>query len=175
MPARWFVLVLAALLAAAPAAFAKGVVSAKVCGTDGCRTIPHPSDELLRGGPVADAPTRGFPFVRLRVESGVPQQHETVALLFVPETGTMRVAYDGSWIHVDDPAALRKAAAMVTPFSASALPGATASTPTKQAATPPPRRAGDDGSGPWWLALLIVPVGLAAVLARRRRRHPLAT
>jgi hypothetical protein len=171
-----FVLVVAASLAFAPGVSAKGVVSAKVCGADGCQTIPNPSEKLMYGGPFADAPTRPLPFVRLHVEVGVPQQHQTVSLLFVPETGTMRVAYDGSWIHVDDPASLRKAAAMVTPFPASELRGAKASAPAKRAATPPPpQRAGDNGSGPWWLALLIVPVGLAAVLARRRRGHPLAT
>jgi hypothetical protein len=171
------VLILAAALALAPGASAKGVLSAKVCGTDGCRTIANASDGLLFGGPFTDAPTRGRPFVRLRVVSGVPQQHATVVLLFVPETGVMRVAYDGSWIHADDPAPLRKAAAMVTPFPAAKLPIGDASAPRKKEAAPPPRPASDDGPGPWWLAFLVVPLGLAAALARHRRGrgHPIAT
>ncbi len=113
----------AVLLLATPAAApAKGILSAKVCGADGCRPA-HPSErDVLGGGAPADPPARREPFVRVEVEVGVPDHTERIRLLFLPRSELMLADDGGTWMVPLALTELRALAGRVRPFPANALP-----------------------------------------------------
>lgn len=145
------------LAVAAPAAGAKGVLSAQVCGADGCRTIDRPPVSLLGERDSTARPAPGTPFVRLRVVVGVPGRSETLRLRFFPGPGVVKVS-DPRRVYAQayDVAAMRKVAALVTPFG--------------QERRAPAVATRDEAGLSWWIALLAAPLAGAALLARRRLR-----
>jgi len=178
----------AVLLLGAPAAApGKGIVSAKVCGADGCRAV-HPTHEgMLGGGAPADSPARPEPFVRIVVRVGVPDHVEPIRLLFLPRSELLLGDDGGTWMVPMALAELQAIARRVKPFPASKLPkAAPLGGPAAQAASrgalapeivraPPPAAAtASDGFDGWWLALPGAAIVLAAgfVAVRRRRREP---
>ena len=175
------------LLGAPAAAPAKGIVSAKVCGADGCRTV-HPTEEgMLGGGAPADSPARPEPFVRIVVRVGVPDHIEPIRLLFLPRSELLLGDDGGTWMVPMARAELHAIARRVKPFAASELPtsvplGDAAARAGSRGALAPeivqaPSAAAataSDGLAGWWLALPGAAIVLVAgfVLARRRRREP---
>jgi hypothetical protein len=178
----------AALLLGAPSsAPAKGIMSAKVCGADGCQTIHTTEASLLEGGAPTSGPSRGEPFVRLNIRVGVPGHSEPVRLLFLPRSELL-LADDGeTWMVPMARAELRAIARRVKPFTASELPksvglaaGAVKASgePLPPEIVPAPAQAAptarDRGLEAWWFALPGGAIVLAAgvVVARRLRREP---
>jgi hypothetical protein len=188
------------LLGAPSSAPAKGIMSAKVCGADGCRAVHSSENGLLGGGPATSGPSRREPFVRLAIRVGVPEHTQRVRLLYLPDSELL-LADDGeTWMVPMALSELRAIARRVKPFAASELPASVlettaakpgtgpASAPSEAApATAEPGRAApaqpasadaasDSGGGfeAWWLALPGGAIVLAAglLLARRRRREP---
>ncbi|MDX6720307.1 MAG: hypothetical protein QOJ63_2561 [Solirubrobacteraceae bacterium] len=177
----------AVLLLAAPAV-AKEVTGAKVCGADGCRSMPGAGASLLGGGPPRGGPAAAEPFVR--VEFSFRGHPQPVRNVFLPRSGLL-LADDGTtWMHPLALAELRRQARRVTPFAASELPApgpapggaaparaaagpASASAPPTAAAPPAP--APDAGWEAWWPVLPTAVLALVggASLARRRRRDRL--
>jgi hypothetical protein len=174
----------ALLLGAPPAASAKGITSAKVCGADGCRTIHATGSGLLEGGPPTSGPSRGEPFVRLNIRVGVPGHSERVRLLFLPRSELV-LADDGeTWMVPMARAELQAIARRVTPFAASELAksvqlAAGAATSAGQplapeivnAAAQPAAPVREGGFEAWWLAPVAAIVLAAGFVAARRRRH----
>jgi hypothetical protein len=109
------------LLGAPSSAPAKGIMSAKVCGADGCKTVHPTENDVLGGGPATDGPSRPEPFVRLNVRIGVPHHSEPVRLLFLPRSELL-LADDGeTWMVPLALSELRAIARRVKPFAASEL------------------------------------------------------
>jgi len=147
-------------LTATSAASAKGILSAEVCGADGCRAVPNPPTSLLGELDRAPVPPKGTPFVRLRVVVGVPQRRQTLRLRFFPAPGVVKVSDPRRvFAYASDVQAMRKVAALVRPFGAE-----------PPAPPAPAARTEDSSAFPWWIALVAGPLAGAALLARRRRR-----
>ena len=163
----------AVLLLGAPVATAKQVSGAKVCGADGCRSIPGADESLLMGGDPTSGPTAPEPFVRLEMRLRVPGHSERVRNLFLPRSGLV-LADDGvTWTRPVALAELRAQARRVTPLAPSELPADALEAPAEPApAAPaaPDEEAGGLAAG--WLVLAAGALMLAAgvTLARRRRR-----
>jgi hypothetical protein len=170
----------------APAAQAKGIVAASVCGADGCTSATArardsagcpgcSAAELMTVLPGSAHPRRRAPYVRIVLGFGTPggrvQAREGV--LF---SASLRLAarFDGlggwDWFAPSPPALAiaRRMARGIRPYPAATMPldrNATAS-------VPPVRDAGADSSllvpgG----AILAAALGLATLTARRRRRR----
>jgi hypothetical protein len=108
-------LVAAAALAAAPAAWAKEVAQVRVCGLDGCMTTQDTGvmAAVTNGGPTAAPPRRGSGVISLRATVVEPDGTE------VP--GTRRLAAeDGSWMRLTPQSvhALERVAGHFEPFPA---------------------------------------------------------
>jgi hypothetical protein len=164
------------LLGVASPASAKGIVGAKVCGADGCRTLATADQSLLEGGPPTAGPAAREPFVRLDVTVGGPGHHEPVRLVYLPRSELL-LADDGeTWMQPLGLAELRAIAERVRPFPAKALPASAplaASVPLAASApSDPPSSAG--GVEAWWLVASAAAVALLAGALRRRRRGPSA-
>jgi hypothetical protein len=167
------------VLAAPPAAAAKGVQDARVCGADGCVTAPLNADTyvLFEGGTPVAAPARRAPFFELRYRRMTGESHdidalESVRMIYVPSAGLLR-ADDGQWLQADRraAAAMRRALTGTEPFPAAklGLPGV----PQER---PAPGSAGT-GDGPPVVPLLALAVlggGAALAVGSRRRRRPAA-
>lgn len=168
-------LVLAAVaalaLVAAPAATAKEITRAEVCGADGCSSAAAADREVLgNGGPPRTAPTAApFYTVRITVDhrEGASVGWEMTA---VPERHALR-AEDGTWLDMppDVAAVITKLAAGHRPFPASGLTGA--APPPK----PHPAATSDTGGSLWPEAVLIALVltagGVVVVRAVRGSRR----
>src|SRR6476661_3252184 len=93
--------VLAALLAGAAPAHAKGVIKATVCGADGCHAVAVRAHDptLLEMGAETDGPTASGPgFVRLHItigEGGDPAHGVKLTQLYVPARDLLAVQEDG--------------------------------------------------------------------------------
>lgn len=173
-----------ALLLTLPAtAPGKGVMSAKVCGADGCRTIDRVDEALLGGGPPTAGPKRGEPFVRLDLRVGVPGHTELVRMLYLPRSELVLASDGETWMVPAALAQLRATSGRVTPFAASELPASAplgggaqgadgALAPETRGAAEPAAGTDGGGTGTWWLALpgAALVLGGAVVLARRARR-----
>jgi hypothetical protein len=175
---RSLAIAVAVLLAVPMTAGAKGITSAKVCGSDGCRTVESPDGALL-GGPPTSGPTRPEPFVRLELRVGVPDRTETVEVLFLPRSELLLADNGEEWMQPLALAQLRALAQRVTPFAASALPAAALAGIADRASSAGPREAdaapaSDGGVDAWWLAVAAGAIVLTAggTVARRRRRGP---
>jgi hypothetical protein len=163
--------VVALALAAAPAAGAKEITKAEVCGADGCSTAAAADRQILgNGGPSRTPPTAApFYMVRIAVDAG---EGRTVRweMTAVPERSALR-ADDGTWMEMppDVAAAITKLAAGRRGFPASGLMGA---------APPPeprPAAAADSGSPLWpdgvLIALVLAAGGVVLVRAVRGSRR----
>jgi hypothetical protein len=138
----------AALLLGAPAAApAKGIMSATVCGADGCEDIRPSEQGVLGGGAPADAPAKREPFVRIDVRVGVPDHTERVRLLFLPGSELLLADDGGTWMVPMALAELRAIARQVKPFAASKLPArAPLAEGAKEASAAGPGRGAKDAA-----------------------------
>jgi hypothetical protein len=154
-------LVLAAVaalaLAAAPAARAKEITKAQVCGADGCTRVADADGRfaLMEGGPPRSAPPAAAPFYRVNMEM---DHRGAFSITAVPNRRAF-LADDGLWYEMPPAmvATVAKAAARRRPFAAAGLPGA--AQPQK------PRRGAAAGDSPLWpdgvlIALALVAAGL---------------
>jgi hypothetical protein len=143
--------VAALALAAAPAASAKEITKAEVCGADGCAAAAGGDRQTLGNGGPTRTPPAAAPFYTLRITvdhgDGATTSWEMTA---VPARRALR-AEDGTWLDMppDVAAVITKLAAGHRPFPASALTGAA------PAPKPRPAAAADAGSALWPEAVLI--------------------
>ena len=175
----------AVLLLAVPAS-AKEVLSAKVCGADGCKSIAQADERLLAGGPEAQPPAGPEPFVRLSMLIGVPGHHERVSLLFLPRSNLLLGGDGATWMHPASMSDVPAIARRVEAFPASALPASAlrvsagdarsgAPLPAEAYGAASTASASDGGSGAWWPAPVAAAIALAAgamLVRRRSRREP---
>jgi hypothetical protein len=175
--------VVAAALACVPAAAAKEVTSATVCGADrGCTTTHDRAflQALMNGGPPAAPPAHPSGAFRVRARISEPGQGIVSRFTnwWVPRTQLL-LAEDGSWMTLSPRAteAVASAAHGLKPFGPEKLGSSFAGT-SSHAAPPPPLRstAANDGGGSsvaWWVVVLGAGVALAAAGALVLvRRHP---
>ena len=165
-------LVLAAIaalaLAVAPAAVAKEIKQAQMCGADGCSTADDGDRAILvNGGPPRTPPTAAS-FYTLRVEIDTGGGHtDRFEMTAVPERHALR-ASDGTWLEMppDVTAVVEKLAAGHRPFPAADLIGA--------APAPEPRPAAADAGSPLWPEAVLIALGLAVagVFLVRAARGP---
>jgi hypothetical protein len=163
----------AALLLGAPVAAAKEVSGAKVCGADGCRSIPRADETLLLGGDPAAGPRVAEPFVKLEMRIGAGGHSELVEMSFLPRAGL--VLYDDgfTWMRPVALAEMRAQAGRVTPVAPSELPASALAAPPTEPAPAPGASGGFDEA---WLLLPAAGLALAAAVAlARRRRHGATT
>jgi hypothetical protein len=173
--------VLFAALAAAPAAAAKEITSAKVCGVDGCVTTRDPTllQGLMGGGGlgVAPRPPARAIEVRARVSEPGGKVIGRFSNWWVPGTELM-VGEDGIWMMLprDAVAVLAKLSHDLQPFPPGRLESMFAGT-SSHAAAPPPTTSrttgGDVEGGVDWLLVgglcaLAVVAATGLTLLRRR-------
>ena len=163
--------VAALALAAAPAAGAKEITKAEVCGADGCSTAAAADREVLGNGGPSRTPPTAAPFYMVRIEvdhgGGQPVRWEMTA---VPERRALR-AEDGTWLEMppEVAAVIAKLTAGRRGFPASGLMGA--------APPPEPRPAASADTGsPLWpegvlIALVLAAGGVVLVRAARGSRR----
>jgi hypothetical protein len=166
---RLLAAVLLAGLVLVPAASAKEVVGATICGAEECRTISgaEAGHDVMPDSTTAAAP-EAAPFLRLTVDVRV-EEGEVVAMesVFVPSLGLL--GGEGGWMRPVDGAlaTLERLARGLEPWPAAELPGA-APAPEPEPAAPPV-----DRSSPTWVVAalggVLALLGLAA-FARERRR-----
>jgi len=162
--------VAALALVAAPAATAKEISKAEVCGPDACTTVDDHSAlaVIAQGGPPREPPVAASYYeVRLTVTEGDEEFHW--GFTAVPGAGAAR-ADDGTWMEMpaEATALVEKYAGSQKPFPAAALVGA---------APPPdprPSPAADPDSGSLlWPEGIVIALALAAggiLLVRMLRR-----
>ena len=168
-------LVLAAVaalaLAAAPAASAKEIARAEVCGADGCSTASGEDRQVLGHGGASRTPPAAAPFYIVRIEVDTGAGHiERWEMTAVPERRALR-AEDGTWLEMppEVAAVIAKLTAGRRGFPASGLMGA--------APPPEPRLApvADTGSPLWpegvLIALAVAVGGVFLVRAARGARR----
>jgi hypothetical protein len=169
---------LTALFAAAPAAHAKGVMAAQVCGANGCNDVTDRSqlDLFLQGGDPTDPPssTTGWYRARLTIGAdGSAEDHFTIVV--VPDQRRIRGS-EGVWMPIGPDAAdaYRQAARGLEPFPASKL-GLKPVPPVQQvgSTTSSDTGSGDDGI-PWVVIVIGTLAALAAVALSPRVRRRLA-
>ncbi len=155
--------VAALALAAAPAAMAKEITKAQVCGPDGCTTVTdHASLTALgNGGPPRTPPTAApYYDVRLTVDEG--DQDFRFSFTAVPERHAQR-ADDGTWMEMppDVTALVRKYAAGRRPYPAGEMTGWAA------APEPKPAAAAADDSPLWPEGVFVALIAVAAAFVAR--------
>src|SRR3954453_21266488 len=117
-------IVLIALLVAVPAAAAKQVSRAEICGSGGFATFAGRGlQPLAEGGDIVGPPAHGAPYFLVRVEIRAGDEHHRFASHWVPSLNLIRGG-QGTWMKM--PAAgkalLLKLSAQRTPLAASTLP-----------------------------------------------------
>ena len=157
---RMLVLAAAAALAlaAAPAAVAKEITSAEVCGSGGCTAVTGEADRmaLMSGGaPVASPQAAPYYGVRARMDHG--DESATIRYVTVPSRNAVRYD-DGAWYEMtlEQAALIKKVAAGQKPFPAAGLIGA---------APPPdpkPQPVADADSPLWPEGVIIALIAIAA-------------
>jgi hypothetical protein len=154
---RTLVLAVALLVLAAPAAAAKEITKAEVCGPDGCSAVADRAiaPVLGNGGPPRTPPIAA-PYYDIRLTVSEGDEDFTFSVVAVPTRHAMR-ADDGTWMEMppDMAALVTKTAAGRRPYPASDLVGAAAP------AEPKPEPASTDS--PLWPEGVIL--GLIAVAA----------
>jgi hypothetical protein len=157
-----------AALALAPAAGAKEIKEAQICGADGCTTVNDEGDRalLVSGGPPRTPPTAApFYAVRITMDEGGEQAGRFEAAA-VPRKGALRGG-DGTWMQM--PAVMARVveryAAGHRPYPAARLAGAA------PAAPPAESSAGEGVLWPEGALLALALLGAAGVLARRAARR----
>jgi hypothetical protein len=159
---RMLVLAAAAALAlaAAPAAVAKEITKAQVCGPDACSNVTDEEGRaiLTNGGPPRTPPTAApYYDVRLTVDEG--EHQATWGFVAVPERNAAR-AEDGTWMEMppEMSALITKVAGDHKPFPAAGLVGA-APPPDPQ-----PQPVADADSPLWPEGVIIALMAVAAAL-----------
>jgi hypothetical protein len=147
-------------LAAAPAATAKEITKAQVCGPDACSNVDDEEGRaiLTNGGPPRKPPTAApYYDVRLTVAEGDEDFKWSFAV--VPAKHAMR-ADDGTWMEMppEMTAFITKVAGDHKPFPASDLIGAAPPPDPK----PAPQPAGDADSPLWPEGVIIGLIAIAA-------------
>jgi hypothetical protein len=154
--------VAALALVAAPAAAAKEVKKAQVCGPDACTTVDDENARmaLMQGGPGAKPPAAA-PYYDVRVTMAEGDEEHTWSFAAVPDREVLR-ADDGTWLYMppEVTAVVRKYAGDQKPFPASDLIGA-APPPDP---TPQPAPAADADSPLWPEGLIIALIAIAAAV-----------
>ena len=157
IPAAVAALALALAVAVAPAALAKEITKAEVCGTGGCASVDDEAGRavLLNGGPPRTPPTAG-PYYNVRME--MAHEGEDVGaftLVAVPDKRAYR-ADDGAWYEMPSEmtALVTKVTAGYKAFPAAGLIGAA------PAPEPRPAAAADSGS-PLWPEGVLIALALA--------------
>jgi hypothetical protein len=158
---RTLVLAVALLLAAAPAAAAKEITKAEVCGPDGCANVAKGSFALVgEGGPPRTPPTAA-PYYDVRITMDEGGQDATWSYAAVPARHAIR-ADDGTWIEMpaEQAALITKVAAGRKPYPAADLVGT--------APPPDPKPAPADTDSPLWPegAIIVLIAAGAAFVAR---------
>jgi hypothetical protein len=156
-------LVLAAIaalaLAAAPAAGAKEIRSAEVCGTDSCATVDDEAGRfaLMGAGPPMSPPPRAAYF-EVNARFAGEGHSETITFVAVPEHRAVRYA-DGAWYQMtaEQQALIGELTAGAKAFPAAGLIGA-----AKPPAKPAPAPAASDGGSLLWPEGILVALVLAA-------------
>ena len=171
MPRTLVLAAIAALaLAAAPAAGAKEISKAEVCGQGGCATVDDEQGRmaLMSGGSPTDPP-RAAPYYEVRAEMSHGDEHGTVSFVAVPTRNAVRYD-DGMWYEMtaEMGAVIRKVTADSKAFPAAGLIGA-AEPPAKPAPAP---AASDDGGNLLWPegVLVALALGVAGVFLVRAAR-----
>jgi len=148
-------------LAAAPAAAAKEITKAEVCGSGGaCQTVDDEAGRLAlaeSGAPMAPPPSAPYYQISARFEHG----DESATVLFVAVPGRRAVRYsDGNWYAMTaaQSAVIREATSDAKPLPAAGLIGAAPAPDPK----PQPAPASDDGSLLWPEGVLLALLALVA-------------
>jgi len=165
-------LVLAAVavlaLAVAPAAPAKEIAKAEVCGADGCSTAAGDDRQVLGHGGASRMPPAAASFYMVRIEvdtsAGTTERWEMTA---VPDRRALR-AEDGTWLEMppEVAAVIAKLTEGRRGFPASGLMGAAPPPEPRSAPTP-------DADSPLWPAGVLIALALAVggvFLVRGSRR-----
>jgi hypothetical protein len=170
------IIALLAVFAAAPAASAKEITKARVCGHDDCVTTHDPAilNGLMNGGPPTIPQDPKAPMLRITAtisERPGGEQMGTTQSQWVPSLGLL-VAEDGTWMKLPDDAARALDALAIEPF-----PAQRGAAPT---AAPAPAAQADDGGLPAWLVVaggltLVGALVAAVLLAQRPPRRSVAT
>jgi hypothetical protein len=169
---RPFVLaaVAALALAAAPAAVAKEITQAQVCGADGCTSVDDESDRavLINGGPPRTPPAAA-PYYEVRLTMDEGDQKARFGFAAVPERHALRND-EGTWIEMppEMTALITNVAAGHRAFPAGDLTGA--------APPPAPRSRAADAGSPLWpegalIGLVLAAAGMALAYAVRASRR----
>lgn len=165
--------VAAVALAAAPAAGAKEISNAEVCGTAGaCQTVDDEASRmaLMTASGRSIAPPPEAPYYDVRAEYSHGDQRQWVSYVAVPSRRAVRYE-DGAWyvMTAEQGALIRKATAGAEPYPAAGLIGAA------PAADPPPVAATEGGSLLWPEGVLLALAGvlLAGALTVAVRRGSL--
>ena len=147
-----------------PAAGAKEITAAKVCGPEGCAAVEDEAGRLvmMTAGSPTEPPARA-PFYRVSGEYAAEGHRETVSFDAVPARKAIRYD-DGNWhaMTAEQVALIDSLVADRKAFPADGLMGA--------AEPPAPQPApASDGDSPLWPAALIV--GLVALLVTAAARR----
>lgn len=183
-------LALVALVLAAPAAPAKEISQALVCGASGCRdaTDRFGHDEAaMQSGAIDPGPAKRAPFyrVRFRIGDGTGVSYGGWRLVYVPSL-RLTSSYDAPagqrvWSRMTPESVriYRRAVRGIAPLPARRLPmpreggdQPNGALPPEVVAPPAAVRHASGGFDAWPGLALLVPLGGAvALLARRRRTH----
>jgi hypothetical protein len=159
---RSLVLAILLVLAVVPAAAAKEITKAEVCGPDGCTAVADRAvlPILGNGGPPRTPPTAA-PYYDVRITMAEGDQNATWSFAAVPARHAMR-ADDGTWMEMapDAAALVTKTAAGREPYPAGDLLG------TAPAPDPKPEPAGAD-SPLWPEGVIIAVMAMAAAFVAR--------
>jgi hypothetical protein len=172
---RSLVLVVALVLVVVPAAAAKEITKAEVCGPDGCTAVADVAVApiLGNGGPPRTPPTAA-PYYDVRLTMAEGDQNATWSFAAVPARHAMR-ADDGTWMQMapDASALVTKTAAGRKPYPASEMVGWAAAPDPKPepAGTASPLRGAKPGSllpsGGWPEGVMVALIALGAAFVAR--------
>jgi hypothetical protein len=149
-------------LAAAPAAVAKEVKKAEVCGPDGCVSADDEQTRmtLLQGGPPTTPPTAA-PYYEVRITMAAGDETHTWGFAAVPDRQVAR-ADDGTWMRMPDEMTgiVKQLTLGQKPYPASGLIGA--------APPPEPKPVAADADSPLWPeGVVIALIAIAAAFLVR--------
>ncbi len=156
-------------LAAAPAAVAKEVTKAEVCGPEGCVSADDEQTRmtLIQGGAPTKPPVAA-PYYDVRITMAAGDETHTWGFAAVPDRQVAR-ADDGTWMRMPDETTgiVKQLTLGQKPYPASDLIGA--------APPPEPKPVAADADSPLWpegvvIALIALAVGAATRGARRATR-----
>ena len=164
MRRRTLVLAAVLALAAAPAAGAKEIQKAEVCGPSACASVDDEASRvvLLEGGPPGKPPAAApYYDVRFQVDHG--DSRETFGFVAVPSKRAYRTD-DGEWWTLTDEmlALIEKATGDEQPFPASDLVGAAPPADPK----PQPAAGADSPLWPEGVVIALIALAAAAVVVR---------